>query len=64
MAKNRAEIEAERGIVRDEDGRILRSKEWLEARIEFLENKCEDFDRRKENAMVEIAQRKAELKES
>jgi hypothetical protein len=60
----REEIEARRGIVRDEDGRIIRSKEWLKERIEFLKQKKEDFNTRMENVDVEIEERKAELKKA
>jgi hypothetical protein len=58
----RAETEARRGIVRDENGHILRSKEWLEERISYLESRLEDFEIRKKNAKAEIKQRQEELK--
>jgi hypothetical protein len=59
---NRAEIEAKRGIKRDEKGRIIRSKKWLKERIIFLQSKVEDFKRRTKNAQEEIKQREEELK--
>lgn len=58
----RADIEARRGIERDDEGRIIRSKKWIKERIEFLERKIEDFAVRTDNAKVEIAQREKELK--
>jgi hypothetical protein len=61
MPKTRAEIEAQRGIVRDDDGRILRTKEWLEQRVAYLKERDADLDRRKKNIKVEIAQRTKEL---
>lgn len=60
--KKRAAIEARRGIVRDETGRIVRSKEWVEERIELLKAKRKDCERRIENIDAEIALRKKELK--
>jgi len=60
----RAEIEARRGIVRDENGHIIRSKQWLKDRIQSLEAKIADCEQRIENAKVEIAERKAELKKA
>lgn len=62
MAKTRAEIEAQRGIVRDENGHILRSKEWLKERIAFLAVRLEDLETRKKNVKAEIKQRQEELK--
>jgi hypothetical protein len=59
---NRAEIEAKRGIKRDEKGRIIRSKKWLKERITFLQSKVEDFKRRIKNAQEEIKMREEELK--
>lgn len=66
MAKQetRAEIEARRGIVRDENGHIIRSKEWLKDRIKHLEARNADFEQRMKNVKVEIAERKAELKKA
>lgn len=58
----RAEIEARRGIVRDEQGRIIRSKEWLKERITSLEAKKEDLKSRIKNIDAELKQRAAELK--
>ncbi len=59
----RAEIEAKRGIVRDEQGRIIRSKAWLEERIALLETKEEDVQRRLKNIRAEIKYRTLELKD-
>jgi len=59
---NRAEIEAKRGIKRDEKGRIIRNKKWLKERITFLQSKVEDFKRRIKNAQEEIKMREEELK--
>lgn len=50
----RAEIEAKRGIVRDEDGKIVRSNEWKVARIAHLQEKVETFSQRAKNAKAEI----------
>lgn len=50
----RAKIEAERGIVRDEQGKIIRSKEWKKERIAYLESKLEDYKTRTKNAKAEI----------
>jgi len=57
----RAEIEAKRGIVRDEQGRIIRSKEWLEERIEMLKAKDADLRVRIVNINEEIEARTSEL---
>jgi len=57
----RAEIEAKRGIIRDEAGRIIRSKEWLKARIKQLEAKKEEYKNRTKNIDAEIKQRTNEL---
>lgn len=62
--KTRAEIEARRGIKRDENGHILRSKEWLKERIAFLKTRLDDLENRKKNVKAEIKQREQELKES
>lgn len=59
----REEIEAKRGIVRDEQGRIIRSKEWLEARIAWLQAKEAGLQNRIKNIKAEIKQRTAEMKE-
>lgn len=64
MSKTRAEIEAERGIIRDEGGRIIRSKAWLKERIKFLNERLDDLDNRKKNVKVEIKQREEELKKA
>lgn len=58
----RASIEAKRGIVRDGEGRIVRSKAWLKERIATLESKVVDLAQRTKNAKAEIKQREAELK--
>ncbi|HKQ06126.1 MAG TPA: hypothetical protein VJ464_13405 [Blastocatellia bacterium] len=58
----RKETEARRGIVRDEDGKIVRSKEWLEQRIEVLKAKKTDLQNRIKNIEVEIKARTLELK--
>ena len=50
----RAEIEARRGIVRDEDGKIVRSKEWKVARAKSLQEKLDDFARRTKNVKAEL----------
>ena len=51
---NRAEIEALRGIVRNEKGEIVRSKAWKKERIIYLNTKIEDFASRTKNAKAEI----------
>lgn len=51
---DRAEIEARRGIVRDENGKIVRSKEWRVARISYLQAKIDTFAVRTKNAKAEI----------
>lgn len=60
--EKQATIEARRGIVRDEAGKIIRSKEWVEERITLLTEKRKDCERRIENIDAEIALRKKELK--
>lgn len=62
--ETRAEIESRRGIVRDSEGRIIRSKEWLKERIKLLEAKTADLEQRIENVKVEIQERKNELKKA
>lgn len=57
----RAAIEARRGVVRDNEGRIIRSKEWLKERITLLEEKIADFKTRATNAKAEIKERQAQL---
>jgi hypothetical protein len=57
----RAEIEAQRGIVRDEQGRIIRSKEWVQERIVHLETKKADLANRIQNIDKELALRQQEL---
>lgn len=51
---NRAKIEAERGITRNEKGEIVRSKAQKKERIELLNRKIEDFASRTKNAKAEI----------
>lgn len=51
---DRAEIEARRGIVRDEDGKIVRSKEWKVARASYLQEKLDDYARRVKNTKAEL----------
>lgn len=60
-SSKRAEIEARRGIKRDEDGRIIRSKPWLKERVASLKAKVADLATRTKNAKAEIAAREAEL---
>lgn len=57
----RAEIEARRGIVRDSEGRIIRSKAWKKERIVHLTAKLEDFATRTKNAKAEIKALEADL---
>jgi hypothetical protein len=59
----RKEVEARRGIERDENGHIVRSKEWLEARLEWLDAKEADLNQRIKNIKVEREQRTNELNE-
>ena len=70
MAKNekvsrngadRAEIEAKRGISRDENGKIVFTKEQKLARIAHFEAKILDFKTRTKNAQSEIKKLKASL---
>lgn len=58
---NRAEIEARRGIKRDEQGRIIRSKKWLKERVPFLQSRVEDYKQRIKNAQEEIKKRQEEI---
>jgi len=57
----REEIEAKRGIVRDEQGRIIRSTEWIKERVQFLKTKKEDISKRLKNIEAEIKYRELEL---
>lgn len=50
----RAKIEAKRGIVRDTEGRIVRSKEWKKERAKFLTAKVADMKQRIKNAEAEL----------
>lgn len=47
---DRAEIEAQRGITRDEQGQIVLSQEQKVARIALLNEKITDFANRTKNA--------------
>lgn len=58
---DRAEIEAKRGIVRDENGQIVLSKEQKEERIANLKNKIADFANRTKNAKRMIKELEASL---
>lgn len=57
----RAEIEARRGITRDENGKIVFTPEQIEARIAMFEEKIETFAIRTKNAKAEIKKLKAML---
>jgi len=59
----RADIEARRGIARDEQGRIIRSEDWTKERIAYLETKKTDLTTRIKNIDAEIKYRKLELKD-
>lgn len=59
--KLRAEIEAKRGIVRDAEGKIVRSKAWKKDRVKFLEAKLADNANREKNIKAELASLKKEL---
>lgn len=59
----RKQIEARRGIVRDTEGKIIRSKPWLKARIKWLKTKRDDSENRIKNIDAEIEQRTDELGE-
>lgn len=56
---DRAEIEAQRGIVRDVNGKIILSQEQKDAKIAMLEAKIEDFANRTKNAKRMIKELKA-----
>tara|TARA_R100001086_G_C11848145_1_gene260669 strand:+ start:11985 stop:12209 length:225 start_codon:yes stop_codon:yes gene_type:complete len=62
MSKTRAEIEAKRGIVRDEKGRIIRDKAFHKAKIETLKQRIEDCDRRKAKAKELIEYHRGQIK--
>lgn len=47
---------------RDAEGRIIRSKEWVEARIKHLETKKSDLATRLTNIETEISERTEQLK--
>ena len=57
----RAEIEARRGIVRDKEGKIVRSKAWTKERSELLKAKEVDLQNRIKNIKAEIKSRTQEL---
>lgn len=67
----RAEVESKRGIIRDRDGKIIRTEEWLRKRIKFLEEKKKIIEERlkiaKEDKRSDLQKRlqliEAELKE-
>lgn len=59
--EKRAEIEALRGIVRDAEGRIIRSKKWKKDRVKFLKDRLEDIERRKINILAEIDKHESDL---
>lgn len=56
--------EARRGIVRDESGNIIRSKEWKKSRKSELEAKIAGLEQRIENAKVEMKEIDSELKKA
>ena len=56
--KSRIEREAQRGRVRDENGKIVFSKEQLEERIAHFQAKKEDYKKRQ--AKIEVEIKKAE----
>lgn len=58
---DRASIEAKRGIVRDEEGKIVRTPAWRKERIAHLEAKIEDFKTRTKNAQKEIKEHEKAL---
>lgn len=57
----RSAIEARRGIARDENGKIVFTKEQIKARIAHFEEKIETFASRTKNAKAEIKKLKAML---
>ena len=60
--EDRAKIEARRGIVRDAEGKIIRTPEWLDARVEMLKEKKADLLNRIDNIDAEINERKTQSK--
>ena len=52
----RAEIEATRGILRDENGVIIRTREWREERAKLLEQKLVDIAQCIDNVNKEIGE--------
>jgi predicted RNase H-like nuclease (RuvC/YqgF family) len=61
MQALRPEFEARRGIERDPQGRIIRSKEWKRNRISFLNDRIADYETRIKNAKAEIKTLEKEL---
>lgn len=59
--EERVKIEAERGIVRDAEGRIIRSKKWKKDRVKFLKDRLEDIDNRRNNILAEIDKHESDL---
>ena len=57
----RLKVESQRGIQRDENGKIIRTKEWLESHIEYLTQSIEENKIRILNAKAEIKERKKQL---
>ena len=55
-------VEAQRGIKRDENGKIIRTKSWLKERVELLKSKEADLKNRLSNVQKEIKSRQKELK--
>lgn len=58
---DRAEIEAQRGISRDEKGQIVLSQEQKVARIALLNEKIADFANRTKNAKKMIKEVEASM---
>jgi hypothetical protein len=56
---DRSEIEAKRGISRDEDGKIVFTAAQKKARIAHFEAKIADMKVRTKNALAEIKKLKA-----
>lgn len=52
--KERAALEAQRGIARDENGKIIRSAEWKRERIAHLNLKIAQLAKRLKNAKAEL----------
>lgn len=54
MSLSRAEIEARRGIIRDKEGKIIRSDEWKLQRKNILVKKYIDYATRMKNIEEEL----------